>query len=410
MWMTHSQRMEKEADGLLAYERTSEALLAYYRAWTADPKNHSAIKKMIPLYRQQGRQRQAGLMLQQLTSDERAGLVLGANVGTPRPMDGVDFLWMQSPVNMEPAGLAVDDMSTAVAYVTGQAALLKISDGSIIWTASTGQTISTPPTLTDKLILLGTEAGRLIALDRGNGSQQWVAQLPGAIRGGVAADNEFAYTGSSGDAVTAVDLSTGTVIWQSVVDSPVTAKPLLAGDLLYVGTTGGKVWALDRKTGKPAWDKPANLAGSLEAEPALAGNMLYIGGNDSRLTALALNGREYYWQYSTSDSIYASPLVDDTRVYVFSIGQTAAALDRVTGAILWQQDLPAPVRQTPVLAGKSLFFATLSQPYLYRMDAANGTVTGQADTGDWIEAGPVLTGSRLLLAGKDGAVIAYRIN
>jgi hypothetical protein len=102
--------------------------------------------------------------------------------------------------------------------------------------------------------------------------------------------------------------------------------------------------------------------------------------------------------------------VDESSVYAFSIGQTAAALDRATGAILWQQDLPAPVRQTPVLTGKSLFFVTLSQPYLFRIDAANGTVTGQADTGDWIEAGPVMNGNRLLLAGKDGAVIAYRVN
>jgi outer membrane protein assembly factor BamB len=410
VWLSASQRYEREADTLLASDRSSEALLAYYQAWTADPSNHSALKKLIPLYLQQGRDRQAEYFSKMLTGPEQTGMNGKTADGTPGSMAGLEFAWMAVPVNTEPVGLAADADNAMVAYGSGQAALLNSRDGSAVWSQTIGQALSAPPVLTDDLVLLGSESGKLTALSRVTGEQRWSTDLPGAIYGEPEVYGGIAYTGSFGGKITAIDLKTGAINWQTAVDSPVVAQPLAADDTIYAGTTGGKLWALNRSTGKPLWDKPANLTGSLEGKPALSENMLFVGGNDSRLYALALNGREYYWQYSTSDSIYASPLVDGSRVYVFSIGQTAAAVDRNTGTVVWQQDLPAPVRQTPVLKGSTLYFAGLAQPFLYQMDSATGRVTGQVDTGDWIESGPVMAGGQLLLAGKDGAVIAYRVN
>jgi hypothetical protein len=59
VWLPVSKRYEQEADTLMAADRKSEALLVYYLAWIAVTSNHFAVQKMIPLYRRQGRLRQA---------------------------------------------------------------------------------------------------------------------------------------------------------------------------------------------------------------------------------------------------------------------------------------------------------------------------------------------------------------
>ena len=89
--------------------------------------------------------------------------------------------------------------------------------------------------------------------------------------------------------------------------TPVVSPPLAAGDVLYAATTGGRIHALDRATGQPVWKDIPGLSGSLEAPLVLDGGRLLAGGNNSRLYALDINGRDYFWDYSMPDSIYAAP-------------------------------------------------------------------------------------------------------
>jgi len=410
IFLSPSQRYEQEADNLLANDRVSEALLAYYQAFQADSSNHAVVKKMIPLYRQQGRLREADFLVNKLNEQELIDLDVGIQVPQPEGSAGLKFQWLQAPAHDEPTGLATDNAFAVIAYRSGQISLLNLGDGSVVWSQKMGQTISSPPGLSEKAVLVGSDTGIITALDRLSGSKLWEVTVPGAVYASLLFEESQGYVGSYGGKMTAIDLASGRITWQTDVADPVLNQPALENDILYVGTTGGKVFALDRKTGYPLWEKPAQLSGSLEGQPVIANDMLLVGSNDSRLYALALNGRDYFWQYSTPDSLYASPLIQDGHVFVFSIGQTAAALDLLTGNPIWEVELPVPVRTTPVVAGSRIYFAGVSQPTLFEMDAASGKITGQNNTGDWIEAGPVIAGNTLLLAGKDGAVIAYRIN
>ena len=99
------------------------------------------------------------------------------------------------------------------------------------------------------------------------------------------------------------------------------------------------------------------------------------------------------------------PVTGDGRVYVISTGQKAAALDMTTGTPLWEKDPPG---SGPPDAGTQRQTVVLwpSQNDLYRLNADTGALLDRVDTGDWIEAGPILAGDMLLLAGKDGAVLA----
>ena len=115
IFLSSSQRYEQEADNLLASDRTSEALLAYYQAFQADSSNHAVVKKMIPLYRQQGRLREADFFVNKLTEQEINDLDVGIPVPQPEGSSGLKFQWLQVPTHDEPAGLAADNEGAVIA-------------------------------------------------------------------------------------------------------------------------------------------------------------------------------------------------------------------------------------------------------------------------------------------------------
>ncbi len=351
---------------MLVADRTSEALLAYHQAIQTDTSNHSAIKKLIPLYQQQGRMREAAALFQKLGEAEKSGLIDGSSESSPAESDALKLRWFKAPIQDVPVGMAADSEMVVVTYSSGQVALLQINDGTLIWSKNVGKTITSAPSLSTDAVFLGCESGSVIALDRATGKQLWEILLPGTIYASVFVDQEYGYVGSYNGKMTALDLSTGSILWQTETGNAILNQPVLVKDSLYFGTTAGTVYSLDRKTGAALWKKPARLSGSLEAKPVVVDDMLLMPSNDSRLYALDLNGRDYYWQYSTPDSQYSSPIVQENRIYVFSIGQVAAALDLLSGNPIWEQDLPVPVRTTPVLAGGKLFFAGVTQSLYLR--------------------------------------------
>ncbi len=410
LFLNASQRLEREADQLLADDRKSEALLAFHQAAEADASNHSAIKKLIPLYVEQERIRQAKTEYSRLTQQEQSEMTEDLSQGKPSSSPPVNFLWINDLIQSEPVGLAADHDAIVASYKSGLVTLLKYADGSPFWTKNIRQTITSAPGITADWIILGCESGDVIALNRKSGDTVWTVNLTGSIFASPYISGDRVYIGSYNDRMTALDLPTGKILWQVETGDAVVSQPTLQNGILYFVTTGGKAHAIDANTGQARWNTPASLGGGLEVSPVPAGDMVLIAGTDSRLTSLSLSGDAYFWQYSMPDSIYASPLVHGRDVFVFSIGQQAARLQLATGKPVWEMELPVSVRSTPVIIGDGIFFAGVSQPHLFSLDAATGEIKSKIHTGDWIESGPLVQGKLLLIAGKDGAVIAYQVN
>ncbi|MEI8132000.1 MAG: PQQ-binding-like beta-propeller repeat protein [Leptolinea sp.] len=409
IFLSASQRLEREGDELTAADRHSEAILAYHQAVTADNNNRSALLKLAPLFYGQGRTRDAGEIISKLSGAEKAVFTSGMSEVVPENLDHLELQWIKSPGVDTPIGITADSDMVVAAYQTGLIASLRLQDGTILWSQKLSETLTSPPALSSNSIFVGSESGKVIALDRKTGDIIWQAQLPGAVYAGLLIDGLTGYIGSYGGVMSAIRLADGKILWQVETGSPILASAMKEASTIFFGTVGGSVYSVDATNGNALWEKPAQLPGGIESQPVLAGNRLLISNNDSRLYVLDLNGKDYFWAYSTPDSIYANPIVDGNRVYLFSIGQTAAAVDLATGSLIWEQDLPVAVGHTPVLAQSVIYFAGTTLPFLYEMDSLTGKITGQANTGDWIEYGPIQASEYLLLAGKDGAILDYRI-
>ena len=63
----------------------------------------------------------------------------------------------------------------------------------------------------------------------------------------------------------------------------------------------------------------------------------------------------------------------------------------------------------PTPAGDLLYVVANGDPRLYAIARRDGRIVWQMDTGDWPVSPALMDAGLLFLAGKDGALLAYRV-
>ena len=186
-----------------------------------------------------------------------------------------------------------------------------------------------------------TDRGRVVGLDATSGAARWSATVAGTPRGTLATDDATGaavLTTEHGDGTTLVvlDAATGAVRWSAALAAG-TGSPFVDGTRLVVGTstpTHGLVRAYDLDTGHVRWE---------HAGP---------------------------WPFEPNEQITRS----GAELLVLDAGGGVAALDRVTGAARWYQDLDTlAFRGRPVVVrGQVVLFDGFAK--LWILDRRTGAV------------------------------------
>ena len=146
----------------------------------------------------------------------------------------------------------------------------------------------------------------------------------------------------------------------------------------------------------------------VQCTPTIANGRVYVGSGDSRLYALAVESGGQYWFYSTSDAIFAQPLVIGSTVYLASSGQSLSAVDAISGQARWELRTRSPLIFPPQPVGDALLFAASADPTLYAVQRETGRLLWQLDTGDWLAAAPAADRPDTLSVGQGWHVAGLR--
>ncbi len=266
---------------------------------------------------------------------------------------------------------------------------LNAADGALVWRRATGPDLP-----------FDAMAGFAMAQD-----WDYWSSSPLAFKGRI-------YVGSGDGKVYALDGKTGAVAWTYATTGRVRSSPATDGKTLYAGSFDGTMTALDIATGKPRWvfhtkGNPVFPAGSIQSSPALAGGLVLFGARDFNLYALDAKTGKEVWEQSVKNSwVPSTPAIADGQVFVGSAdGRAVFAYDLVNGRQLWTTPLDNLVFSSPVIAGDSVYVASLGGT-VFGLKRNDGRIFGYTLTQDRVLSTPWVQDGALYFGNNDGYIYA----
>lgn len=292
-----------------------------------------------------------------------------------------DSLWSVDTELALSAGPVAADDKILLGTSNAELVALNVSDGALAWKTVLSSEILALPRVKDGTVIVRTSDGRITALDARTGGTRWSYERtipPLSVRslGSPAVAGDLVLDGFGGGKLIALGLSDGKPAWEATAAIPhgrseierlveMNADPLVKGDTayvsgyqagvaavglrdgevmwrqehvstshglaadrrsLFVSDSGSDVWQLDMRTGADLW-KQAELHQRRLTVPALVKDKLVVGDLEGYLHALSAEDGSLAGRVQVDDeAIFATPVVYDDVVYVYTGGGTLAAV------------------------------------------------------------------------------------
>lgn len=304
---------------------------------------------------------------------------------------------------------------------SGKVIALSPSDGRKLWERKTDYKFSGGPDLQGETLVLGTTNGELLALSSSNGSQRWRAQLDSEILSIPRIVGDLVVVHTIDDSVYGINLNDGSERWRFSYPAPVltlhgSSTPVAAGDGILVGFSGGKLVLLEPEQGAPLWETTVtpprgrselDRIADIDADPVVVGDIAYVGTYNGDLAAVDIVTGAVLWRRELS--AHAGLSADETALYVTDSEDNLWSADPDDGAGRWRQEGLAHRRLTaPALLGNHLAVGDLDG-YVHLISRRDGRLLGfQRVAKDRIGHQPVVANGVAYVYANDGTLAAFR--
>jgi outer membrane protein assembly factor BamB len=273
------------------------------------------------------------------------------------------------------------------------------------WIYKTGGQVSSSPAVSDGTVYVGSQDGKVYALDAATGHVRWTYTTGDQVSSSPAVVGGTVYVGSQDGKVYALDAATGVALWAYPTGRAIFSSPAVVGGTVYVGSEDGKVYALNAGSGHVRWTYPTG--GHVNSSPAVVGGTVYIGSHDHKVYALNAATGEVRWIYTTGDGVYSSPAVVGGTIYVGSYDHKVYALNAATGDVRWVHVTTGAVLSSPTVVDGVVYVGSSDQK-VYALDATTGDIRWAYTTGSSVYSSPVVAGGTVYIGSFDHKVYALK--
>jgi len=319
-------------------------------------------------------------------------------------------------------GPVVADGRVYAAALEGGVRAFDLQTGKSVWHYESKLRLSGGPGAGDGLVVIGGLEGEVIALDAATGTQKWQAKVPSEIVAAPTVGLGSVFVRSNDGHVTAFDAATGERRWFWVYEVPPLSlrgndAVVLGPGYVFSGNDDGSVSALSAADGHTLWNLPVaqqegrselDRLADVDGTPVLDGSVLYATSFKKQTLAIDAPSGRAMWasQFGGAGRLG----VGGDRLIVADPVGSVYALDKSSGASLWQQ--PALARRLLTSAVVQGDYAVVGdyQGYLHWMKLENGELAARARvSGDALRASPVVADGILVAQDIDGELAAFRL-
>ncbi len=144
---------------------------------------------------------------------------------------------------------------------------LDLAKGSLRWRKNLKEIFLSSPCVAGNRVFVGTEQGKIVALNADTGRELWSFGTEGQIHCSPTLSDSLLYFGSDDNCLYAVSIFDGRLKWQQKLDASIYSAPAIGQGYVYLGTVGGSFYCLDRLSGEARWSFTAQ--GGIYCSPAL---------------------------------------------------------------------------------------------------------------------------------------------
>jgi len=279
-------------------------------------------------------------------------------------------------------------------------------------------------------IFISTGFAEVIALRADNGLEVWRARVPGPMRGAptVAGGRVMAVT--LDNQMVVLNQQDGTRVWSHSGVSETagilgSASPAADEDITVVPYSSGEIFAMRLDNGRQLWSESVvSLQGTggtfadiadIRGKPVIDRDLVFVVGSNDSMVALDRNTGARVWDRNIGGT--EMPWVAGDFLFVVTSNAEVIALTRRDGRIRWIKQLPRytdPEDRTgiikwsgPVL-GTDRLLLTGSHGEAWVLSPYDGALQGILELPESVNVQPVIVRGGLLILTDDGDLIAYR--
>jgi outer membrane protein assembly factor BamB len=302
---------------------------------------------------------------------------------------------------------------------SGADALFRIEreNGGVVWRYPAGAPVHSEAVRIGERILFSDSAGYTWLYPLDGNEPVWKHYAGAPVLTSPVVSGTRVFVASIDNVLHALDLETGATEWRYAHPADMgrtaelelygAAPPLVLGDQVLAAFHDGRVVALGLARGEVIWETRVGEGRYPDIVAAMASveQQLFVGGFSGPFVSLDLESREIRWRVDVGTT--SAPVVDGLTLYIASSAGRMLALDRITGALLWEWDSKTPGALTqPLRVGDGLLVAS-SDGDLWLVEAKTGRETWRLDPGwliDGITAPPAVDGRELWLVTAGGTL------
>ena len=313
----------------------------------------------------------------------------------------------------------------------GQVSAIDVSSGRQLWRtnlATAGGFLARGPsallsgglTYANGTLFVGSESGKMYALDAESGSTQWQIDVPGEVISAPAYGGGVLVAHLGNGMIYAMDATDGSERWRHEEEVPTlslrgTSSPVISAGGVMVGSNNGRAAVLILESGQLAWDERVTApAGSsdlermvdIDATPVVRGDTLYLLSFNGELVAMQLRNGEVLWRRDYQG--YRTPRVTTSRMYLTTTNSHVVELDRLNGNERWRNNALFGRSLTEVAVMPEHVVAGDRFGVLHWLDRSSGQIVGRHELGrDAVQVSPIGVDDKVIVQTNRGRLIAF---
>ena len=287
--------------------------------------------------------------------------------------------------------------------------------GKLLWEFQASAPMGSPTGDGDR-VLVGCGDGQLYALSADDGSMLWSYSSGEELSSAPVVSNGMVFVLSNSDTLFALDAQTGKWAWRYRREASgheftihSVSSPLVVGDFAIAGFSDGAVVALRPKDGTVVWQHVTSGGNELQdadGSPQTDGQRVFVANFKDGLSALALEDGHILWQRALPT---ASQLrLSRGTLFAAAVGKIAA-FNAYDGRPLWEKGTGS-ASTTGMLTFPGLLVVSIEGPMLF-LDPRTGRPLGRGfDPGKaGITSAPGLHGRDMYVLSNNGWLYAMHL-